>query len=58
MNVISKILLAILGFIIPPVAVLITDGCGVMLLINILLLFLTLWIGAVIHSWFLIFRKE
>ena len=48
------ICLVICAFIFPPLAVVIVDGCGIQLLINILLYIFTFWIGAVIHALFVI----
>ena len=45
-----KILLIILAILLPPVAVIITDGFGKHLLINIILVIVTLDIGAIIHA--------
>ena len=41
---------AILGVLLPPVAVVIDRGCGGSLLINIILLIFTVYIGAIIHA--------
>jgi uncharacterized membrane protein YqaE (UPF0057 family) len=49
--------LYILGFLIPPLAVLLDRGCGADFLINIGLSLLA-WIPGVIHAWYIISRSE
>ena len=46
----SSSALAILGVLLPPVAVLIDRGCGCAFLINLLLTILLAWIGGIIHA--------
>lgn len=46
----NKLLLVIIAILIPPLAVGLTKGVGMHLLINILLLIITVGIGAVIHA--------
>lgn len=48
--------LGIIAIFIPPLVVVIRAGCGVNLLINIVLLFLG-WLPAVLHAWFVIIDK-
>ncbi|PIA16621.1 UPF0057-domain-containing protein [Coemansia reversa NRRL 1564] len=53
----SEVLLLILAFFLPPVAVFIRRGCTADLLINIGLTILG-WIPGVIHSWYVILRSS
>ena len=46
----NKLLLVIIAILLPPVAVALKKGVGLHLVINIVLLFVTLWIGALIHA--------
>lgn len=48
----NKLLLIIIAILLPPVAVLLTKGLGFHFILNIILLFVTLWIGALIHALF------
>ncbi|KAM0786818.1 hypothetical protein ACM66B_002249 [Microbotryomycetes sp. NB124-2] len=50
-------LLYVVAVFLSPIAVLIVDGCGCDLLINILLLCLG-WIPGVIHAWWRIGKNE
>ena len=43
-------ILAILGVLLPPVAVLIDKGCGVSFLINLLLTIFLVYIGGILHA--------
>jgi uncharacterized membrane protein YqaE (UPF0057 family) len=49
MATLVDILLCILAIILPPLPVLIKRGCGINLLINILLCIFGLWIGGIHH---------
>ncbi|KAK5689803.1 hypothetical protein LTR17_026129 [Elasticomyces elasticus] len=51
--VLGSLVLAVVAFFLPPLAVIMRAGCGGSLLINILLLFLG-WFPAVLHAWFVI----
>lgn len=53
---ISKVILVILAIFLPPVAVFLKQGVDKHLLINILLVFLTLGLGAILHALWLILR--
>ncbi|KDQ60297.1 hypothetical protein JAAARDRAFT_32678 [Jaapia argillacea MUCL 33604] len=53
----SDILLYFIALFIPPIPVFLKTGCGVDLLINILLWILG-WIPGVIHAWWIISRSE
>jgi uncharacterized membrane protein YqaE (UPF0057 family) len=46
----NKLLLVIIAILLPPVAVGLTKGFGFHLILNIILLFITLWVGAFIHA--------
>jgi uncharacterized membrane protein YqaE (UPF0057 family) len=50
MATLVDILLCILAIILPPLPVLIKRGCGINLLINILLCIFGLWIGGTHHT--------
>lgn len=50
------LLLGIIAFFLPPLAVIVRAGCGASLLINCVLLFLG-WLPAVLHAWFVILDK-
>ncbi|CAL2036891.1 hypothetical protein CAEBREN_10484 [Caenorhabditis brenneri] len=52
-----QVLLAILALFLPPIAVLLDQGCTCDLLINILLTCLGI-IPGIIHAWYLILCKE
>ncbi|ELR16430.1 uncharacterized protein ACA1_028710 [Acanthamoeba castellanii str. Neff] len=54
MATLVDILLCILAIILPPVPVLIKRGCGINLLINLLLCIFGLWIGGIIHAIYII----
>ena len=43
-------ILAILGVLLPPVAVLIEKGCGCDFLINLILTLVLVWFGGIIHA--------
>ena len=47
----------ILAFFLPPLGVLIKDGFGLSLLLNVLLTFLG-WFPGVLHAFYVIFRKK
>ncbi|ELR12942.1 uncharacterized protein ACA1_382090 [Acanthamoeba castellanii str. Neff] len=51
---VGDILLLILGILLPPLPVLIKRGCGCQFLLNILLCIIGLWIGGVIHAWYIV----
>ena len=42
--------LAVLGVLIPPVAVLIDRGCGGDFIINLILTILLVWVGGILHA--------
>lgn len=46
----NKLLLIIIAILLPPVAVFLTKGFGFHFILNIILLFVTIWIGAFIHA--------
>ena len=46
----------IIAFFLPPLAVFFEDGCHAHFVINILLFFFTVWIGAVIHAFYIVYR--
>ncbi|KAL0489493.1 hypothetical protein AKO1_010480 [Acrasis kona] len=52
----SQILLIILAIFLPPVAVFLKRGCGVDLLINIILYILTASLLAIIHALYVVFQ--
>lgn len=54
-NTLAKICLAILAFLLPPLAVGLEEGCGGALLLNCVLL-LFFWIPAVVHALYVICR--
>lgn len=53
---ISKLLLVLLAIFLPPVAVALKDGIGKHFVINIILVFLTLGLGAMIHALWIVLR--
>jgi uncharacterized membrane protein YqaE (UPF0057 family) len=50
----GTICLFIVAFFIPPLAVLIVDGCRANFFLNVLLLIFTFWIGAFIHAVYIV----
>lgn len=52
-----KLVLVLLAIFLPPVAVILVDGVGKHLLLNLLLLILTLGLGAMIHALWLVASK-
>ena len=52
---VSKIILAVLCFFLPPLAVGLEAGCGSQLLLNCILLLL-FWIPAVLHALWVVFK--
>ena len=52
----SKLVLLAIGFLLPPLAVLLTDGLGAQFLLN-LVLTLFGWIPGMLHSWYLTMRS-
>jgi len=48
--------LVILAIFLPPIAVLLVDGLGLHLILNIVLLILTLGLGAVVHALWIVLR--
>lgn len=46
----NKLLLVIIAILLPPVAVALKKGVGLHLVINIVLLIVTVWIGALLHA--------
>ncbi len=54
----SKLVLILLAIFLPPVAVALVDGVGKHLIINILLLIVTLGLGAVIHALWVVMSKQ
>lgn len=46
----NKLLLIIIAILLPPVAVGLTKGVGFHLILNIILLVVTVWIGALLHA--------
>lgn len=53
----NKLVLILLAIFLPPVAVVLVDGVGKHLLINLLLLIFTLWFGAMVHALWLVANK-
>jgi len=51
----NKVVLIILSILLPPLAVFFKKGMGTHFIINIVLLILTLGVGAIIHSLLLVF---
>lgn len=54
-NTVNKIILAILCFFLPPLAVGLEEGCNGQLLLNIVLL-IFFWIPAVLHALWVVFK--
>ena len=52
----NKILKIVLAILLPPIAVGLKDGIGLHFVINLLLTFLLLWIGGVIHALWIVLR--
>ena len=52
----SKLLLLVIGCILPPLAVLFQEGLSVQLLLNIVLTCFG-WVPGWLHAWYLILRK-
>lgn len=52
----NKLLMIIIAILLPPVAVFLKKGVGLHLVISIVLLIVTFWIGAVIHALYLILK--
>ena len=52
----NKIVLVILAILLPPLAVALKDGIGKHFVINLVLLFLTFGIGALIHALWLVLK--
>ncbi len=53
----SPLVMILLAIFLPPIAVLIKEGVGFHLLLNILLLVFTLGLGAVIHALWVVMQK-
>lgn len=53
-----KVLMIILAILLPPVAVFLLRGVGKQLLLNIILVIVTLDIGAIIHALYLVVTDE
>ncbi|NBC10562.1 MAG: YqaE/Pmp3 family membrane protein [Planctomycetes bacterium] len=52
----NKLVMILLAIFLPPIAVLIKEGVGFHLLLNILLLVFTLGVGAMIHALWVIMK--
>lgn len=52
----NTLLMVVLAILLPPLAVGLKEGIGMHFVINLVLLILTLWIGAVIHALWLVLR--
>jgi uncharacterized membrane protein YqaE (UPF0057 family) len=46
----NTLLMVIIAILLPPLAVFLKKGLGFHFILNIILLFITLWIGALIHA--------
>lgn len=46
----NKLLLVIISILLPPLAVFLTKGIGFHFILNLILLVVTVWIGALIHA--------
>jgi uncharacterized membrane protein YqaE (UPF0057 family) len=46
----NKLLLVVVAILLPPVAVFLTKGLGFHFILNLILLVVTVWIGAFIHA--------
>ncbi len=46
----NKLLMVIIAILLPPVAVFLKKGVGGHLILNIVLLIVTVWVGAFIHA--------
>ena len=53
----NPVLLIILTVLIPPLGVFLKDGAGKQFLINLILLFVTFYVGALIHGLWVVTKK-
>ncbi len=53
----NKLLLIIIAILIPPLAVFLKQGLGLHFVLNLVLLFVTVWLGAFIHALYLVLRR-